>query len=290
MIKKKFAFLLFILSATIASYTFMGGDCSTNNDENINLPINTVAPPASFIFKLEAEPGGDSEAIFNWTASPDENNSDFEGYRIITVRLNEDDEIVSVVQVQALGKTSKSHRISVERGIRYKTFLLAELNDGAGSDSLETNVYGGIFYSNDGQVDSYMENSSSESGFGWNVTTGSGTQYPYTDGNAGKIDLHIRELGDEPYFFSPNGLNENYKLTRIKNIGSGQSAFDETDLPEADETFLIVNLGDVYLVKTQEEYYAKIWIKNITPPDDNQSYYTVQFEYKLQPIRGLRVL
>ena len=289
MIKKNFTLLLFCLVTVFTSYTFMGGDCSTNNDENIDLPVNTVAPPASFTFKLEAEPGGDSEAIFNWTASPDENNSDFEGYRIITVRLNADDEIVSVIQVQALGKTFRSHSISIDRGIRYKTFLLAELNDGAGSDSLETNVYAGIFYNNDGQIDSYEENSS-ESGFGWDVTTGSGTQYPYTEGNADKIDLHIRELGNDPYFFSPDGLNENFKLTRMKNIGSGQSAFDETDLPEADETFLIVNLGDVYLVKTQEEYYAKIWIKSITSPDDSQSYYTVQFEYKLQPIRGLRVL
>ena len=288
MIKKNFILLLFCLVTIFTSYTFMGGDCSTNNDENINLPVKTVAPPASFTFKLEAEPGGDSEAIFNWTASPDENNSDFEGYRIITVRLNDDNEIVSVIQVQALGKTSKNHHISVERGIRYKTFLLAELSDGAGSDSLETNVYAGIFYNNDGQIDSY-ENSS-ESGFGWDVTTGSGTQYPYTEGNAGKIDLHIRELGKDPYFFSPNGLDENYKLTRIENIGSGQSAFDETDLREADNEFLIVTLGDVYLVKTQEGYYAKIWIKSITPPNDNQGYYTVQFEYKLQPVRGLRVL
>lgn len=288
MIKKKVTPFLFSF-LFVASYTFIGGDCSTN-DNNISAPINTVAAPASFSFKLVAEPGGDSEAIFNWTASPDENNTDFEGYRIITVRLNEDNEVISVIQVQALSKTSRSHSISIDRGTRYKTFLLAELNDGAGSDSLETNVYGGIFYNNGSQIDSYKENSSSESGFGWNVTTGTGTQYPYTEGNADKIDIHIRELGDEPYFFSPNGLDENYKLTRIKNIGSGQEAFDETDLPEADETFLIVNLGDIYLVKTQEEYYAKIWIKSITPPDDNQSYYTVQFEYKLQPIRGLRVL
>jgi hypothetical protein len=289
MIKKKFAPLLFSLATIVALYTFMGGDCSTNNDGNINIPVSTVAPPASFTFKLEAEPGGDSEAIFNWTASPDENNSDFEGYRIITVRLNDDNEIISVIQVQALGKTSKSHTISVDRGTRYKTFLLAELNDGTGSDSLETNVYAGIFYNTGGEIDSYAENTS-ESGFGWNVTTGTGTQYAYTESNAGEIDLHIEELRNLPYFFSPHSLDENFKLTRIKNIGSSQAAFDETDLPEVDETSLIVNLGDVYLVRTQEEYYIKIWIKSIDPPDLSQSFYTVHFDYKLQPIRGLRVL
>lgn len=289
MIKKKFKLLSYSLVVIIISYTLMGGDCSTN-DGDINAPLNTVKPPASFTVKLDAEPGGNSEAIFNWTASPDEDNSNFEGYRIITVRLNEDNEIVSVIQVQALEKTSRSHSISIDRGTRYKTFLLSELNDGTGSDSLETSVYAGIYYNSGGQIDSYDENSSSESGFGWNVGTGSGTQYPYTESNASEIDLHIRELGDDPYFFSPNGLDENYKLTRIKNIGSGQSAFNETDLPEADETFLIVNLGDVYLVKTQEGYYAKIWIKSIDPPGLGQSYYTVHFDYKLQPIQGLRVL
>jgi hypothetical protein len=102
--------------------------------------------------------------------------------------------------------------------------------------------------------------------------------------------LHVRELSDVPYFFSPGGLDPSFKLTRIKNIGSGQEAFDETDLPEADETFLELNLGDVYLVKTQELYYAKIWIKNIDPPIVGRDYYLIDFDYKLQPIRNLRIL
>ena len=105
MIKKKVTTLLFGF-LIVASYTFMGGDCSTN-DNDINIPISSVEPPASFTVKLQAEQGGDSEAIFNWTSSPDENNSSFEGYRIITVRLNEDEEIVSVIQVQALSKTAR---------------------------------------------------------------------------------------------------------------------------------------------------------------------------------------
>ena len=288
--QKKLNLYFTTLVVLVLSYLFMGGDCSTDNNKEVPPLINSVAAPGSFTFKVDAIAGGDSKVIFSWTASSDENDSDFKGYRIITVELDSN-EHESVYQEQALSKTIRTHVIDpLERSKRFKTFLLAELNNGTKSDSLETDIYAGVFYNTDGEIDSYVDNSSSMSGFGWNVLTGVGTQYPYTQSNANKIDLHIRELGSDPYFFSPSGLDQGFKLTRIKNIGSGQSAFDETDLPEADETFLALNLGDVYLVKTQEEYYVKVWIKNITPPNAIQNYYTITFDYKLQPIQGLRIL
>ncbi len=288
--QKKLNLYFTSLIVLFLSYLFIGGDCSTNNNEEIPSP-NTVVPPASMSFKVEAEAGGDSRVIFNWTASSDENDTNFKGYRIITVELDSNNRVTFVFQEQALSKATKTHTINpIERGKRFKSFLLAERNNGTKSDSLETDVYAGVFYNTDGIIDSYVANSSTMSGFGWNVLTGVGTQYPYTSSNANEIDLHIRELGDVPYFFSPGGLDPGFKLTRMKNIGSGVSAFDETDLPEADETFLSVNLGDVYLIKTQEEYYVKIWIKNIDPPNAIRDYYIVQFDYKLQPIKNLRIL
>lgn len=288
--QKKLNLYFTSLIVLFVSYLFLGGDCSTDNNEEIP-PPDSVAPPASMTFKVEADAGGDSRVTFNWTASSDENDTDFKGYRIITVEVDSNNRVTSVFQEQALSKTVKSHSINpLERGKRFETFLLSERNNGTKSDSLETEIYAGVFYNTDGKIDSYISNSSSMSGFGWNVLTGAGTQYPYTQSNAGKIDLHIRELGNVPYFFSPGGLDPGFKLTRMKNVGSGQSAFDETDLPEADETFLEVNLGDVYLVKTQEEYYAKILIKSIDPPIIGRDYYVIEFDYKLQPIKNLRIL
>ena len=290
MIQKKFKLLLFSLIILLASYTFMGGDCSTDND-NSDIPSPTsVDAPGSLSFKVEAEAGGDSKVTFSWTASPDENVSDFKGYRIITVELDSDDN-PSTFQEQALDKAIKTHAINpLQRGKRFKTFVLAELNNGTKSDSLETEIYAGIYYNTDGVIDSYVPNSSTMSGFGWNISTGAGNPYAYTQGNALLIDLHMEETREAPYFYSPKVFGENFKLTRMKLLGSGQSAFDETDLPEADETILLVENGNVYLLKTQEDYYVKIWIKSIDPPVIGHNYYTVHFDYKLQPIQGLRVL
>jgi len=290
MIQKKFKLLLFSLIILLASYTFMGGDCSTDNN-NSDIPSPTsVDAPGSLSFKVEAEAGGDSKVTFSWTASPDENVSDFKGYRIITVELDSDDN-PSTFQEQALDKAIKTHAINpLQRGKRFKTFVLAELNNGTKSDSLETEIYAGIYYNIDGVIDSYVPNSSTMSGFGWNISTGVGNPYAYTQGNAPLIDLHMEETREAPYFYSPKVFGENFKLTRMKLLGSGQSAFDETDLPEADETILLVENGNVYLLETQEGYYVKVWIKSIDPPVIGHNYYTVHFDYKLQPIQGLRVL
>jgi predicted secreted protein len=289
MLNSRIKLMLRFCIVCILSFSFIGGDCSTNGDEDLP-PENSVASPGSFTFKVEAVAGGDSRVVFNWTASADENETDFKGYRITTVELNNSNQVVSTFQEQALGKNIKTHNINpLERGKRYRTLLVAELNNGIKSNTLQTDIYAGVFYNTDGKIDAYFENSSSMSGYGWDFETGVGTQYPYTQSNAGKMDIHLEEFRSAPYFFSPS-LDTGFKLTRMKNIGSGQTTFDETDLPEADETFLPVNLGDVYLVKTEEGFYAKVWIKSITPPGTSQNYYTITFDYKLQPINGLRIL
>jgi len=291
MVQKKYKLLLFSFIALITSYTFMGGDCSTNNNNEITPPpTNTLEPPASFTFNVDAVAGGDASVTFNWTASPDANNSDFKGYRIITAEVDSNGSITSILQEVSRIKNLTYSIDPLERGRRYKTYLCAELEDGTLSDTLETEIYAAVFYNTDGVIDSYVPNSSTMSGFGWDVLTGVGTPYSYTQGNASSIDLHMEETRDAPYFYSPKVFGDSFKLTRMKLIGSGQSGFDKVDLQEADETILPAENDNVYLLRTQENYYIKIWIKSVEPPSLNHDHYTIHFDYKVQPIRGLRVL
>ncbi len=291
MTQKNFKQLLFSLMFLIASYTFMGGDCNSNNNNDITAPTtNTVAPPASFTFNVDAVAGGDASVTFNWTDSPDENNSNFKGYRIITAEVDSNGNITSVLQEASRIKNLTYSIDPLERGRRYKTYLCSELEDGTMSDSLETEIYAAVFYNTDGVIDSYVPNSSTMSGFGWNISTGAGTPYSYTQGNASSIDLHMEETHDAPYFYTPNAFGGSFKLTRMKLIGSGQSGFDETNLHDADETILLAENDNVYLLKTEENYYVKIWIKSVEPPSLTQDHFTIHFDYKVQPIKGLRVL
>ena len=292
MIQKNFKLLLFSLMFIIASYTFMGGDCNSNNNNNdITAPTtNTVSPPGSFTFNVDAVAGGDASVTFNWTASPDANKSNFKGYRIITAEVDSNGNVTSILQEVARIKNLTYSIDPLDRGRRYKSFLFAELEDGTLSDTLKTEVYAAVFYNTDGVIDSYVQNSSTMSGFGWNISTGVGTPYSYTQGNAALIDLHLEETHGAPYFYTPNAFGGSFKLTRMKLVGSGQSAFDETNLPNTDETILLAENDNVYLLSTQEGYYIKIWIKSVDPPGLNHDHFTIHFDYKVQPIQGLRVL
>jgi hypothetical protein len=265
----------------------MGGDCSTDS----NPPsTKTVAAPGGLTLKVDAVPGGNSYALISWTASPDENNNDFKGYRVITVELNSSNQIVSVFNEQAVPRTTRTYTIfSIGWNIRYKSFVVAELNDGTKSDSIATKVYAGVYFNNNGSIDSYTQSGQGQSGYGWNVNTGQGSQYPFVTNNAGVIDLHVRETTGTLFFYSPNGFGSQYKNTRMRLIGSGQAAFDETELQEPDETFLPVNDENVYLLRTQENYYIKIWVKSIQQIG-NPPYFNISFDYKVQPVEGLRLV
>ena len=291
MMQKRFNWLLSVLMSLIISYTFMGGDCNKDNNDDITAPTtNTVSPPGSFTFNVDAVAGGDASVTFNWTASPDANKSNFKGYRIITAEVDSNGNVTSVLQEVSRIKNLTYSIDPLDRGRRYKTYLCSELEDGTLSDSLETEIYAAVFYNTDGVIDSYVQNSSTLSGFGWNISTGAGTPYSYTQGNAALIDLHLEETHSAPYFYTPNAFDDNFKLTRMKLVGSGKTGFDETNLPEADVTILSVEYDNVYLLRTQDDYYIKIWIKSVEPPGLTQDYYTIHFDYKVQPIKGLRVL
>ena len=283
-------FKALLLSLIILTAIFLGG-CSTDNNNGLTSPdTNTVSPPASFTFNVDAVAGGDASVTFNWTASPDANKSNFKGYRIITAEVDSNGNITSVLQEASRIKNLTYSIDPLDRGRRYKTFLCSELEDGTLSDTLKTEIYAAVFYNTDGVIDSYVQNSSTMSGFGWDISTGVGTPYSYTQGNAALIDLHLEETHSAPYFYTPNAFGGSFKLTRMKLIGSGQAGFDETNLHEADETILLAENDNVYLLKTQDNYYIKIWIKSVDPPSLTSDHFTIHFDYKVQPIKGLRVL
>ncbi|RPI72175.1 MAG: hypothetical protein EHM47_08845 [Ignavibacteriales bacterium] len=273
---------------SVISFVFLGGDCSTDNDPD---PVpDSVAPPNSLSLSVDAIPGGNSYALISWTASPDENDDNFKGYRIITISLNASGQILSTFEERELPKNPKSYQVlSINRGTRYKTYLLAELENGTKSDSLETKIYSGVYYNNDGIIDSYTAGpSNSKSGYGWSALTGVGTQYTYTAANSSLIDVNLRLLENELFFFSPDVFINGYKHTVYSLVGAGLQAFDETELQEPNSSIIKVEQDNVYLVKTEENYYTKIWVKEVT--NNPEGYFTVEFEYKVQPVEGLRLV
>ena len=288
MLKGKLKLLLNVLMLIILGLSFIGGDCST--DDNDPEPPKTVAAPGSINFKVDANPGGGTSfAIISWTASRDENNSDFRGYRVITYVLNASNEISFVFNEQSLPDSIHSYTISsIDRNVKYKSAVMAELTNGTKSSSLETPAYGGVYYNNNGSIDSYTESGNSLSGYGWNTSSGMGNQYLYIGSNSNLIDLHLRETSGDLFFYSPDFFGTNYKLSKIDSIGIGQNAFDKTELDEPDRTGYRVTVGSVYLLKTQEGNYIKIWVRDIDEVGDQ--YFNVRFEYKVQPIENLRIV
>ena len=172
--------------------------------------------------------------------------------------------------------------------------MFSELNDGTESDSAGTIVYAGVFYREDGTIDEYQPGDSTviKSGYGWNTLTGNGVNLFFDSGNAGMIDMNLRAgENDSLTFYSPKLFSPGIKSTKFIFIGKGEDAFDQTYLPEPVDDSIRVDSDNVYLLKTQEGNYVKIWVKSIhfiagsIPP-----FYNVTFDYKLQPIADFRVL
>jgi hypothetical protein len=296
----KFKMLFYILFSAFVFFSLTSGDCGKQTTGPS--PAKKVAAPVNIILVLTSTPLDSSSspsttAIVSWDASPDENSSDFKGYRVITLELNSNHP-ATVFQEQALGKSARSHQVNnINVLTKYQTFVIAELTDGTSSDSIKTPVYSGIFYNTNGSIDSYTSSSNSLSGYGWDVTNGEGTQYSFTQQNSKKIDLHLREESTGSLFFkSPDFLDElngtDYKYTKMNLLGYGQDTFDGTTIDKPDSLFRTeapVAKDGVYLLKTEEGNYIKIWVKDITQTG-NPAYFNVQFYYKVQPAAGLRIL
>jgi hypothetical protein len=281
-LKLYYFYLLFFLS-----WLLIGGECGTNN-ENYSFPPEPVAPPENIKLVVDAEPdGGESFAKISWTASLDESKNNFKGYRVTTYVLNSSDQVIYIFEVDSVDKFINSYIVNnINRNVRYKSVILAELTDGSQSAFRETYIYCGVYYNNDGSINSHVDENSI-SGYGWDIQSGNGNQYLYIENNSSLIDLHLRETSGTLLFYSPNVFQNNFKSSKIDLVGSGQDAFDKTDLSEPEKTNIAVEDESVYLLKTSEGYYIKIWVKNI---GSIQNYFNVKFEYKVQPMKGLRIL
>jgi Fibronectin type III domain len=297
----KFKALISLLIFSFLIFSLTGGDCGKQTTGPV--VVEKVAAPQNIKLvlratSLDSATTPNSFAVVSWDASQDENNTDFRGYRIITVELNSSNQVKLNLEEKALDKSVKSYTVNdIQPMKRYKTFVIAELTSGTKSDSVATPVYAGIYYNTNGSIDSYTSSGNSQSGYGWDVSTGEGTQYTFNQANSKKIDLHLREESTGALFFkSPDFLDElngtSFKYTKMDLIGYGQETFDETLINKPDSLFRTeapVSKDGVYLLKTEEGNYIKVWVKDYEQTG-NPSYFNVKFYYKVQPIAGLRML
>jgi len=284
-------FLLYIIVLLILVVSLSNLNCKF-----VENPPGVVAAVQNVDLKISSDSTGTkSSAEISWGASPDENRTDFSGYRVITYRIDSLGNIDSKFESAEVSKSIHSFVVdSIKTGITYQTFISSRLNDGSLSDSTGTLVYAGVFYRTDGTIDQFEPGDQTliVSGFGWDVQTGEGFNIPYLAENTDFIDLHMRQnLSGILVFYAPSLFNPGTRLTFFELIGSGEEAFDSTVLAEPSLTSIDVDSNNVYLLKTQEGYYIKIWVKAINLiPDVVAPYDNVLFDYKVQPVAGLRVL
>ncbi len=249
-----------------------------------------VAPPTNIQLSLDAiQQGGISTATVTWTASTSENDANFSGYGVTTYQLDSNDKIVSLFADKLVPKSTHAWIVNnIQRGVRYVTYVKSELTDGTLSDSAATKVYGGVYYNNDGQIgDQDSQDGSILSAYGWNVSSGNGTAYSLSEANASSIDLYCRYRAGI-YFYSPDQYLADGKTTLFGLVGTGSDAFYQTNLSEPQYSSIEVQQGDVYLIKTEQGNYIKIWVTNIQQiTNANISIDVVSFEYKVQPIANL---
>jgi hypothetical protein len=281
---------LLVLSLLAVFYLMLlGGDCGTDNDP---APPG-VGAPENVKLKVDQDSLGGSFAEISWDASSSHNLGEFKGYRVITYRVNESGDILALFEDRETGKTDSHIVLNIDRDTtRYRSFVIAEMNDGRSSDSVGTQVYSGVYHGRDGGIDEYIEGSLLESGFGFDITNGTGTKYIFNQDNVSLIDLHLRGGEDTLlYFYSPDQFELiNAKTTLIGIVGTGQTAFDNTELVEPAMSSAEVRLDNVYLLKTEDEYYIKIWVRSVVNIIDPYPYKHVIFEYKVQPARGLMLV
>lgn len=284
-------YLLYIIALLILAVSVSNLNCKF-----IENPPGIVAAVQNVNLKISSDSTGTkSAAEISWSASQDENRSDFGGYRVITYRLDTLGNIDSKFESAEVSKSIHSFVVdSIKTGITYQTFISSRLNDGSLSDSTGTLVYAGVFYRTDGTIDQFEPGDQTliVSGFGWDVQTGEGFNLPYMAENTDFIDLHLEQnLSGILVFYSPSLFTPGTRFTLFSLVGSGEGAFDSTTLAEPSLTSIDVDINNVYLLKTQDGYYIKVWVKDLKQiPDVVSPYYRALFDYKVQSVAGLRVL
>ncbi len=295
MFMTKFRIPLLIIGLLLLTVPFIGSNCNSNNNPPAPSTGGVAAPKNVSLVVNSDSIGLHSTALISWDASPDENLDNFSGYKVVTYKLDENHNVLATHQVKDL--PSSVHYFTVDSiglNTRFETFVFSELVDGTESDSVGTPIYAGVYLRSDGTIDEYQPGDTSiiKSGYGWNVQTGAGTNYLFISSNSGMIDMIMRGgVNDSLTFYSPDIYNPGTRSTKYLKIGTGQEAFDQTALSEPDKDSVRVDSNYVYLLKTTDGYYIKIWVKavhliaNAIPP-----YHNVVFDYKVQPIPGLKVL
>lgn len=281
--RNKLKYLVTVLTFVALGYMFSGGDCGTDNEDTP--PATSVAAPTNVKVSLDQASG--SFAIVSWTHSADQGRSDFSGYTVVTYRVDTAGNIISKFNEVSVPKTSTMQVInSIIPLTRYRSYVTAKLSNNLKSDSVATKIYAPVFAS-EGIIDGYQVSGNAQSGFGWNTDFGIGTQYAFTAGNAADIDLHARDAGSGLRFYSPNAYSPGTKITMFELVGQGQTAFDQTELNEPTATSIAIVTDNVYLLKLQSGHYVKVWVKLI---QTISGYQQISFDYKVQPISGLRVV
>lgn len=289
---KNYQKLFVLLILFTLSFCSVGSNCSTSTEGN---PPISVAPATNITVVVNAVAGGNSSAIVSWDKSADDSKTDFKGYVAITYVVNASGESQSRFDSVLILKTESRKRTltPINRGTRYKTYVYATNNNGVLSSPISSVIYAGVYSNDDGIIDEFKETGSAKSGFGWNPSNGAGTQYLFDSTNFADIDLHLRMDGTILTFFSPKQKNSRARDTKFFQIpGTKQTAFDLVEgLIEPNLSAISAVKDNVYLLKTQDSIYVKVWVKNIkTTGSGIEAYQTVEFDYKVQPIVNLRVL
>lgn len=288
--------LTFIFLITVF-FTFTATDCAKTT-EPTGPETPAPKPPANVTVVVDAVAGGESFAIVEWEKSPDHDKSDFRGYLVVTYRVNQLGDHLSTVDSVFIPKIESRKRIiqNIQRSIRYKSYVYSVNIEGKRSIPFGTMIFAGVYFGT-GVVDEFKLSGPARSGFGWNPSTGVGAQYSFAQANYPNIDLHMRldSASNILTFYSPNvkAAFPGARATRFAVVKkTAQAGFDLVEeLEEPSLAAVSVVKDNVYLLKTQDSIYVKVWVKNIkTTGSGADAYRTAEFEYKIQPITNLRVV
>jgi len=294
---KSYKTLLSLIVAFTIYFLFTAANCSKTTEPE--QPVSKAPePPANVSVVVDAIAGGDAFATVSWEKSPQHDDANFKGYIVVTYVVNQLGDPQSTFDSVFVPKIESRKRViqNIRRGIRYKTYVYAVNQDNKRSIPFGTVIYAGVYYG-EGVVDEFKLTGPARSGYGWNPATGQGAQYSFAQANYPNIDLHMRldSASNVLTFYSPNvkAAFPGARSTKFAVVPkTAQVGFDLVEgLEEPILSAVSVVKDNVYLLKTQDSIYVKVWIKNIkTTGSGTDAFRTAEFEYKIQPIANLRVV
>jgi len=290
MFKTKLTIILMI--ALTSLFYFNGCDEDTVDP----LPVSDVESPTNVKVTLDAVLGGGGYATVTWNSSPDESSADFRGYVVITDSVNINGNGLGRFDSAFVDKSAADlyNVTDLVRGRLFKTLVYSVNTDNELSEAAQSVVYSGV-YSGTGTIDEFSTSTETQSAFGFDAATGLGTQYPYSSTNGNVIDIHVREENGQLSFYSPGAVPTNpispARVTQFALLGQGGDAYNMAveaydDLTEPTSSTITIADENVYLIKTQDNIYVKIWVTEIS----GTNFSTVEFTYKLQPVADLKIL